>query len=214
MGWTSGRAMALHGLGLAAWRRGDSSEAATRLRASLALRQRLGEPLGAAECLEGLAAVAAGTGEAGQAARWLGAAEAIREAIGAPLPPVERPDREATLAAVRAALGEAAGAAALAAGRALPPGQATAEALGDASASRSPADERAVPLPAPAPGGLSRREAEVLRLVAAGRSNREVAEELALSVRTVERHITNLYGKIGAKNRADATAFALRHGLA
>ena len=65
-----------------------------------------------------------------------------------------------------------------------------------------------------APAGLSRRESEVLRLIAAGRTNREIAEALFLSVRTVERHITNVYAKIGARGRADATAFALRHGLA
>ncbi|HZA82184.1 MAG TPA: response regulator transcription factor, partial [Actinomycetes bacterium] len=62
--------------------------------------------------------------------------------------------------------------------------------------------------------GLSPREAEVLRLIAVGRSNQEIARELFLSVRTVERHVTNLYAKIGARGRANATAFALRHGLA
>jgi DNA-binding CsgD family transcriptional regulator len=60
---------------------------------------------------------------------------------------------------------------------------------------------------------LSPREVDVLRLIAAGGSNREIADELVLSVRTVERHITNLYGKIGARGKADATAYALRHGL-
>ncbi len=64
------------------------------------------------------------------------------------------------------------------------------------------------------PGGLTAREVEVLRLIAAGRSNREIADELVLSVRTVERHITNLYGKIDARGKADATAYALGHGLA
>jgi ATP/maltotriose-dependent transcriptional regulator MalT len=63
------------------------------------------------------------------------------------------------------------------------------------------------------PNGLTAREVEVLRLVAAGLSNREIAEELVLSVRTVERHITNLYGKIDARGKADATAYALEHGL-
>jgi DNA-binding CsgD family transcriptional regulator/pimeloyl-ACP methyl ester carboxylesterase len=61
---------------------------------------------------------------------------------------------------------------------------------------------------------LSLRETEILRLIARGRSNQEIAAELVLSVRTVERHITNLYGKIGARRKADATAFALRTGLA
>jgi DNA-binding CsgD family transcriptional regulator len=63
------------------------------------------------------------------------------------------------------------------------------------------------------PDGLTARETEVLRLVASGRSNREIAEELVLSVRTVERHVTNLYAKIGARGKADATAYAFRHGL-
>jgi DNA-binding NarL/FixJ family response regulator len=61
---------------------------------------------------------------------------------------------------------------------------------------------------------ISAREAQVLRLIAGGRSNREIADDLVLSVRTVERHITNLYAKIGARGKADATAYALRHGLA
>jgi DNA-binding NarL/FixJ family response regulator len=64
------------------------------------------------------------------------------------------------------------------------------------------------------PDGLTSREAEVLRLVAAGRSNREIAIDLVLSERTVARHVTNIYGKIGAGSRADATAYALRHNLA
>jgi DNA-binding NarL/FixJ family response regulator len=59
--------------------------------------------------------------------------------------------------------------------------------------------------------GLSPREIEVLRLLAAGRTNKEVADELVLSVRTVERHILHIYEKIGARGRADAIAFALKH---
>jgi DNA-binding CsgD family transcriptional regulator len=64
------------------------------------------------------------------------------------------------------------------------------------------------------PNGLSRRELEVLRLVAAGESNSQIARRLGLSTHTVERHIANLYRKIGARGRADATAYALRNGLA
>jgi DNA-binding CsgD family transcriptional regulator/tetratricopeptide (TPR) repeat protein len=63
------------------------------------------------------------------------------------------------------------------------------------------------------PEGLTLREAEILSLIAAGRSNQEIADTLVLSVRTVERHITNLYAKIGARNRADAAMYALRHEL-
>jgi ATP/maltotriose-dependent transcriptional regulator MalT len=61
--------------------------------------------------------------------------------------------------------------------------------------------------------GLTPREIEVLRLVANGGRNRDIAEELFLSVRTVERHITNLYAKIGVSSRSEAIAFALAHNL-
>ena len=53
----------------------------------------------------------------------------------------------------------------------------------------------------------------MLRLLAGGHRNREIAAALVLSVRTVERHIDHVYAKIGAHGRADATAHALRHGL-
>lgn len=59
-------------------------------------------------------------------------------------------------------------------------------------------------------GGLSRRELEVLGRLAAGDTNAEIAARLTISVNTVERHVSNLYGKIGARNRADATAYLLR----
>lgn len=64
------------------------------------------------------------------------------------------------------------------------------------------------------PAGLSPREAEVLRLVAAGKSNRQIAEVLYLSEKTVINHLTSIFTKTGADNRAAATAFAVRHGLA
>jgi DNA-binding NarL/FixJ family response regulator len=63
------------------------------------------------------------------------------------------------------------------------------------------------------PDGLTAREVEVLRRLAGGRTNTEIAEELYVSVRTVERHIANVYAKIGARGRANATAYALTHNL-
>jgi len=66
----------------------------------------------------------------------------------------------------------------------------------------------------PLPAGLSPREAEVLRLVAAGKSNRQIAQELALSENTVAKHLTSIFNKTVTDNRATATAFAIRHGLA
>jgi DNA-binding NarL/FixJ family response regulator len=63
-------------------------------------------------------------------------------------------------------------------------------------------------------GGLSPREAEVLQLLATGLSNRQIAQHLLLSPRTVQRHVANLYLKIGAHNKAEATTYAIRHGHA
>ena len=70
------------------------------------------------------------------------------------------------------------------------------------------------PAKAPAyPSGLTEREVEVLRLVATGKTNREIASELVLSVRTAERHVMNIYRKTGVGSRAEATAFAFTHGI-
>jgi DNA-binding CsgD family transcriptional regulator len=66
---------------------------------------------------------------------------------------------------------------------------------------------------APLPDRLTVREAEVLGLLAAGKTNKEIAAELVLSPATVERHVANIYRKIGARRRAEATAYALTHGL-
>ena len=60
-------------------------------------------------------------------------------------------------------------------------------------------------------GGLSAREVEVLRFVAAGNTNREIAGELYLSEKTVERHLSNIFGKLGLSSRSAATAYALSH---
>ncbi len=64
------------------------------------------------------------------------------------------------------------------------------------------------------PFALSDREQEVLRALAKGSSNKEIAKMLFVSVPTVERHVANVFGKIGVKSRAAAAAFALKHGLA
>ena len=64
------------------------------------------------------------------------------------------------------------------------------------------------------PDGLTQREVEVLRLVSAGKSNPEIGEELFISPRTVTTHVSNILNKINAANRAEATGYAVREGLA
>ncbi len=64
-----------------------------------------------------------------------------------------------------------------------------------------------------AAGGLTAREVEVLRLVAAGKTNRQVAADLVLSEKTVARHLSNIFAKLGLSSRSAATAYAYEHGL-
>ncbi|MFI7407569.1 LuxR C-terminal-related transcriptional regulator [Streptomyces sp. NPDC049627] len=63
------------------------------------------------------------------------------------------------------------------------------------------------------PGGLTEREIQVLRLVAAGRTNRAIAAELVISEHTVARHLNNIFAKLDVSSRAAATAYAYEHGL-
>ena len=64
------------------------------------------------------------------------------------------------------------------------------------------------------PDGLSQREVEVLRLIAAGRTDREIADELVISSRTVNNHVRSILNKTAVANRTEAAAYATRHGLA
>ena len=61
--------------------------------------------------------------------------------------------------------------------------------------------------------GLSAREIEVLRLIAVGKSNQQIADELVISLNTVARHVSNIFDKTGAANRTEAASYAHRHGL-
>jgi DNA-binding CsgD family transcriptional regulator len=89
---------------------------------------------------------------------------------------------------------------------------ATFEELGAASDAAEASALAAGPVRLPA--GLTAREAEVLRLVAAGKTNRDIAVELVISEHTVARHLQNMFAKLGVSTRAAATAFAYSHDLA
>jgi predicted ATPase/DNA-binding CsgD family transcriptional regulator/DNA-binding XRE family transcriptional regulator len=138
-----------------------------------------------------------------RAVRLTGIADMVREAVGAELTAAERAARERWLNPAQTALGEDRAAEEYAAGRAMSTDDALAYALLDEQSPQSTSSSTTA---------LTARENEVLALIADGRTNTEIAEGLVLSVRTVERHIANIYAKIGARGRADATVYALRHG--
>jgi HD-GYP domain-containing protein (c-di-GMP phosphodiesterase class II) len=73
--------------------------------------------------------------------------------------------------------------------------------------------QQARPIVRELPAGLTSRELEVLRLIARGCSNQEVADELVISRRTAEHHVQHIYDKIGVSTRAGASMFAVRHDL-
>jgi ATP/maltotriose-dependent transcriptional regulator MalT len=208
----------LFALGLARlWAAQGDVEAARRLyRESLSLlvefnvyQERI------AASLEGLAALEAAEGTPRQAVWLWGAAHALREAIRAPLYPVYRARYDQDLAQARAQLGEQAWRQAWAEGRTLTPQQA----LAAQEQAMLPTARCAGPLPPPAPkaspfpAALSAREVEVLRLLAQGLSDARIAAQLVISVRTVNRHTTSLYSKLGVSSRAGATRAALEHHL-
>ena len=83
--------------------------------------------------------------------------------------------------------------------------------LAGSGLTRTASTDARIPAIEMTPKALSSRQLEVLQLLAEGRTTHEISERLVLSERTVERHIADVYNKIGARNRAEATAYALRH---
>jgi predicted ATPase/DNA-binding CsgD family transcriptional regulator len=199
---------ALAALGDLALASGQRRRAADLHRESLAVNRDIGNRLGIAGNLVARAQHALEVGQPRRATRLFAAAAALAERCGAAPPAADRCVSERASEDLRRTLGAARFSTAWAAGTHLSLEQAVAEALAQETrlaAGRPPAADELTP-----------RELEVLQLLAAGTSNREVADRLVLSVRTVERHVASIYGKIGASGRtarALATAHALTHGL-
>jgi predicted ATPase/DNA-binding CsgD family transcriptional regulator len=202
----------LLGFGFTAVDDGDYERAAAAFGESLDMACARGNQGDVIDALEGLARVGAAIGQAERAARLFGAASALREEIAKPEAPSERVYIDPVLNALRSALGDEDFAAAWAAGGVL----SREETLAEGRLLATAATER----PAPVPGdgfawhGLTGRELEILRLVSAGESNREIGERLFISPTTVARHVANIFDKLGVDSRAKATAYAYQRGLA
>jgi predicted ATPase/DNA-binding CsgD family transcriptional regulator len=203
---------ALYQLGRVAARQGDLPAAHAFYQESLALFQELDNQRSVATCLEGWAGVVARQGEAIWAAQLWGTAEVLRatgspsDLFSVPATPAEQADQERMRARACAELGEQAFTQALLEGRAMTPEQVLAGAKGHRLAGQ--------PRSAPAfPGGLTEREIEVLRLLAQGHSDGQIAEVLVISPRTVNAHLRSIYSKLGITSRHAATFFALKQQL-
>ncbi|MGH2557614.1 MAG: LuxR C-terminal-related transcriptional regulator [Thermomicrobiales bacterium] len=191
--------------------RAEPARAAAHYREGLALIWRHGHgPAMLATGLTGLAIVLAASGDAARSVRLAGAAEVLRQTASYPIEPRAQAAYEHALAIARIALGEQAFTAAWTTGRALTTEQAVAEA---AAVTPPPAATAATTPASAATAGMTPRELEVLRLVADGRSDRDIAVLLSISSRTAGNHVANVLEKLGVGSRAAAVAFATRHGL-
>jgi ATP/maltotriose-dependent transcriptional regulator MalT len=193
----------------------DRAAALALYQKSLDLAREVGDKMLIASGLEGLAGVVATQGDPMWATRLWGAAVALRETIGAPMPPIEHAGYEQATAAVRMHLGEKAFAAAWAEGRMLTPEQVLLARGSETTRQQSSAGAVAASLAKapPYPAGLTTREMEVLRLVTQGLTDIQVAEQLIISPRTVNSHLTSIYNKLCVDSRAAATRFAFEHRL-
>ncbi len=205
-------------LGLATVLQGKHAGAIPHYREGMIASQELGNPLRISQSLVGLAAIAVAGGQTKRAVLLNSAANALISAKHLKWTPAERALHERTQAIARERLGEAAFAEAWAQGQAMTQVQSIAYAL-----------EEPVPPPSPTPaelpidiisepiehpiGELTGREVEVLRLVATGRTNKEIAERIVVSPRTVKNHLYSIFNKLNVTTRSAATRYAIEHRL-
>ena len=207
-----GAAIALDYLGIVAGDAGSLARAAACHEASLSLHREVQSLDNPDFWLAGVATLAARRGQVDQAARLFGAWEELRRAMSFSSALPELAVFERAVAAVREALGERRFTEAWDEGRALSLEAAIAEGTDLLSPAAAPTD--AAERPGAAAGhGLTARELEVLRLVAAGRTDRQIAEVLFLSPRTVHHHVAGALAKLGVPSRAAATAYAYQQRL-
>ena len=206
-------ASTLWALGLAVWRRGDLDRATGLEQESLRLREVLYDSVGSAHNVEALAWIAGSGRQLERAAVLLGAAAGLRRSTGATLDGFQlmAEHQRACERLARQALGEQAFRAAYDRGLELPAEDAVTYALQQPQQppkkppARLPENSRAPAMPG---GGLlTPRELQVARLVAGGRSNKQIAAELVISQRTAEGHVERILAKLGFTSRAQVAAW-------
>ncbi len=198
---------------------GNAKQAEALYLESFSLALKDGYVVWAGYSLIGLVRVAQAQGKYVRAVRLLGAAESLID-VNKHLAPVELVAYERDVANLRAKLGEEVFAAAWAQGRSMTPEQALAAQEQAIFPEPVPAipqsltDEKSPLAPKPTyPAGLTTREMEVLRLVAQGMTNPQIAERLILSFHTVNAHVRSIYNKLNVNSRSALTRYAIERHL-
>ncbi len=191
---------------------GEPARAHEYFHQALDVRVRLGNVLGVAECLEGFAGAAVDD-QPRRAVVLLGAAAELRERAGAPVPASEQGRYDQLRERARHQQSDESFAAASAEGRTLTM-QAAIELATRAESPqvKQPAADPRIESDEGRGRPLTRRERQIARLVALGRSNREVAEELVVGVRTVETHLEHIFRKLAVQTRTEVAVWAVQHG--
>lgn len=201
MGWGLG------GLATQAQREGKLKQATELERESLAIKYDFRDKAGIAYSLEGLALNAKLEGNLRRAVLLWSAAEQYRESIHEPLLSIERAGASKHMAEARVRLGTSEFDRIWDGGRNLTLEQAIEYANTDR------VEPPAAPIPRYDSGALTARERDVLRLLALGMSDAQIAEQLVISRRTVNTHLASIYSKLGVNSRSAATRYALDHKL-
>jgi ATP/maltotriose-dependent transcriptional regulator MalT len=188
-------------LGTIAQEQGDHERAAELFKESIERNRNLGNKAILAELMEGIAGVAGAHGRALRAARLYGAAEVLREAISVPVPAGDRPRYERHIAVACSVGDEETWEKAWAEGKNMTLEQAVEYALSEEEHIAPTLSAPEQPLIDNQSSNLTRREREVARLVAQGLTNRQIAEALFVSERTVDHHVSNILEKLSLSSR-------------
>ncbi|MPZ14871.1 MAG: tetratricopeptide repeat protein [Chloroflexi bacterium] len=215
IGYQEGVTILLQLLGIAAFREGDFVQARERSRELLAAMR--GHPVAPwlwSQVFAVFTGLAAAQAQPERAARLAGATAVLGETYHTrPIPMAEALLTEG-LARASAELDEAGYAAAWGHGRRMSVEESIADALAvEVDVPSSPDPLRLGTHVKANPAGLTPTEIRVLRLLANGRTTREIAEALVVAISTVDRHLTHIYTKLGVRNRAAAASFAVKQGL-
>lgn len=220
-----GIGMVLHNLGQVVFRRGQYEQALALLTESLSIFHEMHNKRDIAYCLSALAGVLGAQGQTERAAVLFSAAHALSNTISAHLDPADQIEYERNVAVTQAQMSVDAWQEAWDQGQAMTLDEAVAGALEAARPSQlprkpvfttRPLDPATVMSTSPLgeyPAGLTDREVDVLRLVAQGLTDNQVAERLLISPRTVHRHLSSVYSKLGVASRTAAARAAVEYNL-